>query len=113
MRLRSVLAFLCASCSALDSGPDSVELLTEPPGATVRIRSGRDVRVMPGTTPMTIRVERTLPDPLEIEFSLDGFTPQSRTLWMQKTRGAHVLPRDEWKWPEETISVQLLRSPRT
>lgn len=96
-------------CSVIESGPDQVELLSEPPGATVRLRGGGRTRTLPGVTPMTIGLVPSLPDPIEIEFHVDGYVPVVRRLQKIRSDGLIDLRREDWRWPTEPIRVRLAR----
>ena len=109
MRLLAVaVLFALTSCASLDTGPDVVPLETDPPGATVVLRSSAEVRTMNGVTPMPLSLPRNLPDPIEIEFRLKGHRTVTRRLWMRQRRDSEVLPRAEWRWPTDTIRVKLV-----
>lgn len=106
-----IVSFLLPSCGVFGPAEDSIYLETEPAGAKVVLRMGAQRRVLPGRTPMTIHLQRTLPDPLIVEFVREGYVTSSVELWMQRGRGPRILPRDQWKWPTKPIRIELLESP--
>ncbi len=102
------MLMLATGCAVLDRGPDAIELSTEPAGAKVELRAPGRSRTLPGVTPMTIYLERTLPEPIEIVFHKAGYDSQRHRLSMQRRRGLEILPREKWRWPCDPIHYRLL-----
>ena len=108
MRILPLLCVLLAGCSVIEQGPDSVDLVTDPPGATVILRTPGQQRTMPGVTPMTVELVRGLPEPLEIRFELSGYLPYTTQLEKARPNRPEILTRAEWQWPTTPIHVRLV-----